>query len=287
MKLAVAVVSWKAPVLLKRCVESLVKFTPGVELELILCLNEHRGPLPELDVPSEVIDTVIASRKNICVEGMMHLALEACRQPYLLRLDDDSHVMREGWWDILRAELEGLPPTWGALGRLHKFGCLTELPPQQGYVSKAWIRKQPWYKAHHEASLHIPFVGVSGGFCVLNVKAAIQSGYPSDEYPHFEEDIIMGLQMKMSGFTLHNSNMIMCMAKNTNGKSDRPDPYIAIGDAPSRTDRETMRPKWKGSYEEIKRCETCGHQIWNHPLYVKKCDRPCTNFSEWERKTLK
>lgn len=242
-RLTIAVVTWKAPALLDRCIRSILAHTPRQDFDLIICENEASPGAVHSDA-----DTVIVSRRNIGIEGAIHLALAACRTPLMVRLDDDSHVLDPEWWPTLLEECRQCPPTTGALGRLHPFGIYVDGPPAQGSVSREWVRAQPWYRTEAEPLLHQPSVGVSGGFCVLNVGACQAVGYPSDEYPHYEEDVIMSLQLRMNGWSLANSVLIQERALCSNQLRGRK-PLVAVGDAPSRTARTSRRPKWKGAYD--------------------------------------
>lgn len=252
--------------LYRRCVDSIMEHTPRVNL--ISCLNDV--PYPYAVVPDER-STVIDSGRNIGIEGAIALALHACRTPVLVRLDDDSHILRDGWMNILLDELRALPPSWGALGRFHQFGFYSDAEPGQGYVSRPWVRRQPWCPARNlyssargaeavdainrvEEVICSSAVGVSGGFCALNVDAALAVGYPSDNYGiagtedgFWEEDMIMSIQFRANGFSLHNSILIRELDKLSPFLAGR-EPYIAVGDAPSRTDRANPRKKWKGKF---------------------------------------
>lgn len=234
------------PALLERCLTSVIRMTVPCP-PIILCLN---APSPQsLDLARQYIhslDTLIVSKRNIGIEGAIHLALRACRTEAMIRLDDDSHVKRSGWFDILRKECEALPATWGALGRMKRCGFSDELPGQ-GYVSRPWVRNQPWYRQVNEHVLAPPPIAISGGFCVLNVAPCVAVDAPPDSYPAFEEDHLTSLMLRMADYTLHESDLITNHATGPDAKPCS-EPFVAVGDAPSRTRRDIPRQKWKGIF---------------------------------------
>jgi hypothetical protein len=246
-KITIAVVSYGGyENLLCRCVDSIVVHTSPTTYSIIVCLNQVGKKSREyIASVRSLLDTVIDSSENICIEGAITLALHACRTPWMIRLDDDSWVCRDNWLDVLKKEISVLPDSAGAIGRLHRFGGWSDQMPGQGYVSRPWVRCQPWYNPGLDDLMYQPPIGVSGGFCALNVKACLDVGYPLDSYSGWEEDSLMSLQMRMAGYTLHNSKLISEMATGADCRIKCDDPYIAIGDAPSRTARDKIRPKWK------------------------------------------
>lgn len=238
--------------LLARSVGSILATTAAHRdrYEMIVALSQagasSRAYAAGLRASSGGADLVIDMAYNGGVEAGLYLALRAARAPILLRFDDDSWCVRAGWAEDLSAIIRALPDTWGVVGRLKRFGSYQDRPAGQGWLSRQWIRRQPWYRADRDKMLQSDdlALGVSGGICAYNVAAMLALDLPSDAYPAYEEDMICSIALRMNGYTLHDWPLIP--------RDDVAGDTLAMGDAPSRTERigwgARSRAKWRGEF---------------------------------------
>jgi hypothetical protein len=168
-----------------RAVESLLKHCVSRDnFELFVGCNESGADVIQqfrkhLDLSN--IDILVESRKNINKDPMMRVLLECCQTPYLLWLDDDSHVL-PGWdGEILRYITENHP--FDIAGHVFYINHRSE-------EYKTFLRKRPWYVSSEREQIPIWFA--TGGLFLASVEFLGRHSFPDHAMIKHADDVLLG-----------------------------------------------------------------------------------------------
>ena len=136
-------------------------------------------------IDAERIESVIECRENINKDPMMRLMIERIQTPYMLWLDDDSHVL-PGWDETLLAFIRQRHP-FEAAGHVFFSGRSPEY--------QQFLRQRPWWKGeeHYLESGHREIVWfATGGFFVANVAFLREVNFPDRAMVKKQDDLLLG-----------------------------------------------------------------------------------------------
>ena len=134
---------------------------------------------------SAQIDSLCESRENINKDPMMRLLIERTQTPYMLWMDDDSHVL-EGW-DV---------PILKFIEERHPFECAGHVywsGRSPDYLE--FLRKRSWWKGDEQylESCHKDRVWfATGGFFIANVAFLREVNFPDRAMIKKQDDLLLG-----------------------------------------------------------------------------------------------
>jgi hypothetical protein len=131
------------------------------------------------------VDSVIECRANINKDPMLRLMIERVQTPYLLWMDDDSHVL-PGWDEALLAFIQEHQP-FEAAG--HVFFC--HRSPE--YLE--FLHQRPWWKGeeqYREAGHRDVVWFATGGFFLVNVAFLREVNFPDRAMIKKQDDLLLG-----------------------------------------------------------------------------------------------
>lgn len=127
------------------------------------------------------IDVLVESQYNINKDPMLRVLLELCTTPYILWLDDDSHVLLH--WDMHILDFISKSDPFDVAG--HVF-----------YISErsdehlAFLRKRPWYVSKEREAIPIWFA--TGGFFLARTAFLRNHSFPDRAMIKRADDVLLG-----------------------------------------------------------------------------------------------
>jgi len=127
------------------------------------------------------IDFLVESRHNVNKDPMMRVMLSMCRTPYILWLDDDSHVLPN--WDLHILEFLRRESPFDVAG--HVF-YINERSDQH----LSFLRSRSWY--HSPEREQSPIWFATGGLFLANVAFLRKHDFPDDAMVKRADDVLLG-----------------------------------------------------------------------------------------------
>lgn len=132
------------------------------------------------------IDSLIESRENINKDPMMRLLIDLVTTPYLLWVDDDTHVMN-GWDQNLFTFIES---------NHNKFDCAGHVfYSHRSPEYQAFLATRPWWLGadHYLESCHHERVWFpTGGFWLARADFLRAHNYPDRQMIKKQDDLLLG-----------------------------------------------------------------------------------------------
>ncbi len=95
MKISIIIVSWNVQALLEKCLSSIKKYTPGIELEVIVCDNASSDDTVTMVRSSFPDVTLIANTENKGFAAANNQAILQATGEYILLLNPDTELVEE------------------------------------------------------------------------------------------------------------------------------------------------------------------------------------------------
>ena len=175
------------PKLSLRAIDSLI--TPNHEFPIYVGMNdcciETKIHVRNL-LDEGLIDAVVDSSRNINKDPMMRILLELVQTPFLIWLDDDSHMF-SGWDSCFKDYLIKYGPHLDVAGHLFQFVRQYE-PELQLYEDFA--RKRPWFVT--EEVWKDPHIFPMGALWLARTSFLRKNDYPDRAMIKKMADILVG-----------------------------------------------------------------------------------------------
>jgi hypothetical protein len=172
-----------------RAVESVVQRDEREQIEVHVgcnaCGARTIARLREL-LDAGDIDTLIESRRNLNKDPMMRLLVDLSRAPYVLWMDDDSHLL-PGW----------ASPFLEFLGKQKPFDCAGHIFywHKDDYY-RGFLTRRPWYldeDSYLEPSDHAQRTWfATGGLFLARAQYLRQHNFPDRRMIKGQDDILLG-----------------------------------------------------------------------------------------------
>jgi hypothetical protein len=127
------------------------------------------------------IELLVESRENINKDPMMRVLIHLCRTPYILWLDDDSHVLA-GWDEHILKFIKTHDP-FDVAGH-------TLIWKNRSLQHKAFLRTRTWY--HSRAREKTPIKYPHGGLFVARTEFLRKHDYPDRNMVQYLDDTLLG-----------------------------------------------------------------------------------------------
>ncbi len=144
------------------------------------CSQAVVTPLRKL-FDEERIDLLVESKRNLNKDPMMRILMDACETPYMLWMDDDSHVS-PGWDDPIQQFIMEKDP-FDVAG--HVF-YINERGPE--YFQ--FLRLRPWYKSQDLEAKQVWFA--TGGLFLARLGFLRKHDFPDRVMAKNMDDILLG-----------------------------------------------------------------------------------------------
>ncbi len=172
-----------------RAVESVLDGCREQEYELLVGCNSCCASTIKalrLLADSGKIDALIESRRNLNKDRMMRLLIDLAAHPYVLWIDDDSHVL-PGWAELLQEFISRCAP-FDCAGHIFYWHKDDEY--------RAFLRQRPWYLGEN-AYLKIPDHQqrtwfATGGFFLARTEFLRKHDFPDRGMLKRHDDILLG-----------------------------------------------------------------------------------------------
>jgi GT2 family glycosyltransferase len=218
MKLSVVIVSWNVVDLLEQCVESLLKHSTGIPLEIIVVDNASRDRTREMLRERFPAVKVIANERNEGFARANNQALKCIAGRLALILNPDT-VLVDRSLDRMIHFMDSHPEVGMAGPRVSypngevQKTCARLIPPitsvlfhdilqfRQLPVLGKWVSKKCYYPYDHGISQEV--AAISGAAMLVRRKVLETIGGFGESFIHYGEDLDLCFRVKKAGWKIH------------------------------------------------------------------------------------
>jgi len=206
MKLSVVIVNYKVRYYLEQCIDSVLKATGGIGMELLVVDNHSQdGSVKYLRERFGNRMRLIESNHNLGFARANNIAIRQSNGDYVLLLNPDTFVGENS----LRQALQFMDehPQAGAVGAMMHNADGSRAPESRRGLPTIFValKKMMGFSRHYYLS-HLPWDEpgridvVSGAFCLLRRSALKQVGLLDEDFFMYGEDIDLSYRILKGGF---------------------------------------------------------------------------------------
>ena len=206
MKLSVVIVNYKVRYYLEQCIDSVLKATGGIGMELLVVDNHSQdGSVKYLRERFGNRMRLIESNHNLGFARANNIAIRQSNGDYVLLLNPDTFVGENS----LRQALQFMDehPQAGGAGVMMLNGDGTRAPESRRAIPTPWVSAlkmlgftKRYYMSHLPWDEPCRIEVISGAFCLLRHAALDKVGLLDEDFFMYGEDIDLSYRLLKSGY---------------------------------------------------------------------------------------
>ena len=146
-------------------------------------------------VDTDEIHSFIDMKTNINKDPMLRLLIEKVKTPYILYLDDDSHMISNDWDNIFNDFID--KNTFDCAGKIYYMGKNQEY--KDFVKNRKWFRGEKFYskEAHKEEACF-----ATGGMFLVKTSILTTHDFPDKDMVKKSDDLLLGDLISQQGYKL-------------------------------------------------------------------------------------